>query len=429
MRILFLYYFLFPQVSHPQASTTGLADQFFRNKTIAWQKSYSGLWDDVIPVQLELVSDGEICKGYFYFGDPKNKYVVSGSVQQNEITLEEQDLLANITGRMILQLEDKSIKGTWYNINRSFNARLSMTEGISSQPTSYWIRSYGLKSAPEESMLLLHKEFTDQIHTRFYFKLLNKTLNGTSEIKGEENYYQESILEDYLHHSAGKLNTWKVNEKRLDIHYTLGTIEYIKSLDLLLQLPITQETYADHWMAVDISYPKLDKPEITAWYRSLIDSFLIVIQDKKNALAPKRDLEESHRLSYRMSLWPQIEFLNDKYLSGMMHIKNSWDETISSLPFFFDLKKGRKLSMDDLVLDSIGFERIKNSWIQKELEKLASVSELDYKSLKASDFNLMIIRKEGIIYATPFDIMYGHREILIPYTEVKNVLSPRYFPL
>lgn len=131
-------------------------------------------------------------------------------------------------------------------------------------------------------MVLIHKDFSDQIAEKFYYKMLNKTLYGTSEIKDDESFHQESNMVDYLQHNAGKLSTWKVNDKRIDINYKLGTIEYTKSLDLVNQVAISQESFADHWMAVDITYPKIDKSGTSIWFKNLIDSFLVVIQEKKD---------------------------------------------------------------------------------------------------------------------------------------------------
>ncbi len=429
MRILFLYYFLFPQLSQTQSIETGLAAQFFKNQPVLWEKTYVGLWDDVIPVQLELVSDGSVCKGYFYFGDIKNKYVLSGTLKNNELKLEEQDLQANVTGRLVLNLSDKLMVGTWYNSKKSFHARLNLMEGATPTVSNYWVRSYGSKNTPDESILLQHKEFSDQITTRFYYKLLNKTLHGTSEIKDEENFSQEAVLEDYLHHRAGTLSSWKSNEKKIDITYKLGTIEYNKSLDLLLQIPIVQETFADHWMAVDINYPKIDKPDIISWFRHLVDTFIVDIQAKKISKLEEDDQADPIRMAWRMSIWPQFDFLNEQFISGKMHIKNSWDESTSSVPFTFDLKEGHILALDELITDPIKFEVLKSKWVKQELVKLSSGADLDYKSLQPNDFTLMTLKKEGFVFATAFDMIYGIREIILPYTELKDILSPKYFPL
>ena len=77
MRIILICFILsIIQPSLAQAKELNLADLFFKNKTVVWQKTYSGIWDDAIPVQMELLSDGTNCKGYFYFGDDKDKYVL-----------------------------------------------------------------------------------------------------------------------------------------------------------------------------------------------------------------------------------------------------------------------------------------------------------------------------------------------------------------
>ena len=429
MRILFLYYFLFPFISQTQSLETGLADQFFKNKTVAWEKTYSGFWDETIPVQLDLVSDGENCKGYFYFGDNKTKYVLSGTIQNNKLKLDEQDLNSTLTGKFALEMDDQSVRGTWYNADRTYNASISLKEGSPAPATTFWVRSYASKSDPDECMVLIHKDFSDQIAEKFYYKMLNKTLYGTSEIKDDESFHQESNMVDYLQHNAGKLSTWKVNDKRIDINYKLGTIEYTKSLDLVNQVAISQESFADHWMAVDIAYPKIDKSGTSIWFKNLIDSFLVVIQEKKRILLSEKPADQSDRMVYRMSIWPQFDFLDDHFVSGIMQIKNSWEESIQSMPFTFDIKSGDLLGESALMTNVSGFRKFKDAWVNKELNKLKTGSSLDYKSLTVADFSILTLKKEGLSISAPYDLIYGFRQIIIPYSELKDHLSPKYFPL
>ncbi|MEP7324205.1 MAG: hypothetical protein ABI761_19905 [Saprospiraceae bacterium] len=429
MRIVLICFILsFIQPSLAQAKELNLADLFFKNKTVVWQKTYSGIWDDAIPVQMELLSDGTNCRGYFYFGDDKDKYVLSGTIENNEIKLEEQDLHSNKTGQVILLLENNTARGTWYNVNRSYNASLDMHEG-SFQEVKYWVRSYAPVINPKESMVILHKDFADQLNTNFYYKAINKTLFGTSFITADDNFSQEARLEDYLHHKGGLLKTWKVNDKRIDMRYTSGTTEYSQSLDLLNQVAISQETFADRWMAVDIKFPQMDKSILKTWFRNLIDSLLDDIQIRKRLLLENSEPNQLDRLSLRMSIWPQFDFLNGQWMSGMLNVKNSWDDATLSIPFMFDLKKGNIIQYEDLFNNRVEFEAIKSKWINQELTKLKTGSSLNYKSLTPEDFTLVTFKNEGLAFTAPFDITYGFRQIIIPYTALKEKLSPKYFPL
>lgn len=424
-----LFYILLPYFSSSQSPDQNLQELFFKNKTVAWQKHYAGYWDDVIPVKFDLVSDGESCKGFLYFGDDKNKYVVIGKQVNNELRLEEQDLNSTITGLIVLQINGSQAKGTWYNSKHDFNASLNLKEGQSNNTySSFWIKSFAPKLDPSESQVILQKDFTDQISTRFYYKLLNKTLYGTSAIKDEEGYAQESNMEDYLHRQAGTLNSWKINDKKLDVRYKLGNIEYSQSLDMIAHYPVHHETFADHWMAVDINYLKIDQHEIADWTQNLIDSFINSIQNKKRAAITDEN-KLSDRLLYRMSIWPQVEFLNSQFASGMMHIKNSWEEKIISVPFNFDLKKGIVLSTADIVADATEFRISKDQLLTKELEKLKSSTALDFKSLSIKDFSMMTVKKEGLAFTAPYDVVYGFRQIVIPFYEIRSTLNSKYFPL
>lgn len=432
MRILLLYYFLFPHTSpsHAQATEQNLGEVFFKGRTVTWQKSYHGVWDDVIPVQMELLSDGTECKGYFYFGDSKTKYVLSGTMNQNEIRLEEQDLHSNKTGQLVVHHDKNSVTGTWYNVSKNYNAKIVMQEGTGVPKINYWVRSYISKADPSESNVILHKDFPDQINAHFFYKPFNKTLFGTSEIKDEESYSQQARLEDYLHHSAGSLHTWKVNDKRIDLRFNLGTIDYSQSMDLIQQVAITQETFADHWMAVDIKYPAIEKGNIAGWFHELIDSLLIDIQSRKRTLlSENKEADQLERLSFRMSIWPEFDLLNTQWMTGTMHIKNSWEENTASVPFMFDIKKGNVVQYNDLFNDLPAFEILKSKWITQELNKLKTSSSLEYEKLTPDDFNLLSIKQEGLAFSAPFDLVYGTRQIIIPYSAIKDQLSTRYFPL
>ena len=86
MKLFFLFY-LVPSWIAGQVSQAGVAQLFFKDKTLLWEKTYQGVWDDVIPVKLELGYDGASCKGQLFFSDNKARFVVSG-------TLKDDDLLA-----------------------------------------------------------------------------------------------------------------------------------------------------------------------------------------------------------------------------------------------------------------------------------------------------------------------------------------------
>lgn len=305
-----------------------------------------------------------------------------------------------------------------------------MQEGTGTPKISYWVRSYISKDEPNESMVILHKDFPDQINAHFFYKPFNKTLYGTSEIKDEESYSQQARLEDYLHHSAGSLHTWKVNDKRIDLRFNLGTIDYAQSMDLIQQVAITQETFADHWMAVDIKYPAIEKGEVAGWFRELIDSLLIDIQSRKRTfLSENKDADQSERLSFRMSIWPEFDLLNAQWMTGTMHIKNSWEDNTASVPFMFDIRKGNVIQYKDLFNDLSAFETVKLKWIGQELNKLKTSSSLEYEKLKPEDFNVLSIKHEGLSFSAPFDLVYGVRQVIIPYHVIKDQLSTRYFPL
>jgi hypothetical protein len=423
-----LLYFLFPYFSNSQSPSQELAEQLFKDKKLLWQKLYTGYWDQVIPVKLELASDGEAIKGFLYFGENQTKYVVNGKQMNAELRLEEQDLLGRNTGLLALELQGSIIKGTWYNAQNSYNAPLYLSESLPPAEPNYWIRSYLSKNDPTESRLILHKEFADQISAKFYYKLLNKTLFGTSIIKDEEAYSQEAYMADYLHNTAGTLNTWKINDRKMDLLYKLGSMEYRQSLELDLEVPIQKQVYADHWMAVDLFYPAFDRPAITDWIQNYLDSLLILVQEKKKEAIEDYRANEN-RLLFRMSVWPQIEYLSEQLVSGVFYSKTSWEEQAGVQPFVFDLKKGVVLHWSDMVENRTEFERIKNSYLQTELEKLKSSSALEYDQLQLKDFTCMTIKKEGLVFSAPFDMMHGVRQLVLPYYMIRETLSPKYFPL
>lgn len=425
--ILFIQ--LFPAWLSGQSSLVSLTDLFFRNKTVLWQKSFQGVWDDVIPVRLELATDGTTCSGYFYFGESKTRFIVSGPFENNNLRLEEQDLHGAVTGYLALRFSTEIIQGTWYNASRSYNARMVLQEGNQNLPLEYWVKSYAFKSDPRESMVIQQKEFSDQIKSKFYYNGLNKTLEGTCEIKDAANDFQVTALADYLHHDAGKLSTWIFRDKKLDIVFKLGSIEYSKTLDLVHQINMVQETYTDHWMAVDFIYPQTDKNAISQWFKKFIDSFQVLIQTKKNISLEQNETGPESRLSYRLSIWPQIDFLNEQCISGMVHVRSSWDEEMYSQPFTFDLKRGVKLEENDLFQEPGEFQSLKAQLFERELNKLKTGSALDYEHLSAADFTLLTLKKEGLVYSAPFNLLYGFRQVIIPFKDLKALLNPKYFPL
>ncbi|HNR08880.1 MAG TPA: hypothetical protein PKM27_16295 [Saprospiraceae bacterium] len=425
MKLLFLFHFV-PCWMAGQVSQTGVAELFFKDKNLLWEKSYQGVWDDVIPVKLELGYDGTACKGQMFFSDNKARFIVSGTLKDNDLLLEEQDLLGNVTGYLALKILGDQVRGTWYNAARTFNARIVIREGPPSTTLNYWTRSYALKSAPAETLLIQQKDFSDQIYSRFYYGPLNKTLEGTSPIKHEEDFHQETVLFDPQNQNAGRLDTWRSGERKIEILYKQGKTEWSRTLDLIAQVGMHQESYTDHWMTVDFVFPETDKPGINHWFKSLVDSFLILVQDKKAGQAEQNQTLPANRMAYRLSIWPQVQFLTDQYLSGYVHAKTSWDESIQSQPFLFDLKKGNLVREAELFQNYKSFLEVKELLIEHELRKLRESDGLMYEGLTAGAFTLFTLRKEGLCYSAPFSLQYGFRQVIVPYKDVKDLISPRF---
>lgn len=426
MKLFFLLYLL-PGWIAGQVSQTWVAELFFKDKTLLWEKTFQGVWDDVIPVKLELGYDGTACKGQLFFSDNKARFIVSGTFKDGDFKLEEQDLLGNVTGYLALKILGDQVRGTWYNAARNFNARMVFREGPQTTDLNYWIRSYAIRSAPDESLLIQQKDFSDQIYSRFYYRPLNKTLEGISSIKDKESFHQETTLFDPLNQNAGQLDTWKSSERKLEILYKQGNTEWSRTLDLLTQINMYQETYSDHWMTVDFVYPQTDKQSINQWFKSLVDSFLILVQDKKTEQPEQKQALPATRMAYRLSIWPMVNYLTDQLLSGYMHTKTSWDESMQSQPFLFDLKKGNPVGEAELFQNYTSFSEVKELLMEHELRKLREAAGMTYEGLTAGDFTLFTLKKEGLCYSAPFSLLYGFRQVIIPYKDVKDLLSPRFF--
>ncbi len=426
MKLFFLFY-LVPSWIAGQVNQAGFAQLFFKDKTLLWEKTYQGVWDDVIPVKLELGYDGASCKGQLFFSDNKATYIVSGTLKDGDLRLEEQDLLGNVTGYLALKIQGDQIRGTWYNAARNFNTRMVVREGPPSTTLNYWIRSYALKSATDETLLIQQKDFSDQIYSRFYYGPLHQTLEGTSPIKHEEDFHQETVLFDSQNQNAGRLDTWKTNERKMEILYSQGKTEWSRTLDLIAQINMHQETYSDHWMTVDFAYPQTEKPGINQWFKSLVDSFLILVQDKMTEQPEQKQALPATRMSYRLSIWPTVNYLTDQLLSGYMHTKTSWDESMQSQPFLFDLKKGNLVREAELFQNYKSFSEVKELLIEHELRKLREAAGMNYEGLTPRDFTLFTLRKEGLCYSAPFSLLYGFRQVIIPLKDVKDLLSPRFF--
>jgi hypothetical protein len=95
----------------------------------------------------------------------------------------------------------------------------------------------------------------------------------------------------------------------------------------------------------------------------------------------------------------------------------------------FDIRKGNVIQYKDLFNDLSAFETVKLKWIGQELNKLKTSSSLEYEKLKPEDFNVLSIKHEGLSFSAPFDLVYGVRQVIIPYHVIKDQLSTRYFPL
>lgn len=379
-----------------------LAMQHFgsENQTGAWWlKDFSGYLDYVHPVRMVVATNNEIYKGAYELKNSGLKFYIDGQLEGNEIHFVETDLNGRVTGYITGELNENKFYCTWSDVRNIEKMNLNVFENTASTICENhlgWIEYYEPLDAKSEvkSYTIQNKEGT---YTLFYsdksivMECNDETCSTLSSLSAFGDNEAE-ILFDRVHKSISF-----DPENKVASH-----------LNLLNKMAFEANTFIDFDEKISVIYPISKNVKFSNWSSTFFtnlfnkETFEFVKKTNNDAL--------SDRFTNVYIGDVFIDILSDSMISGLFTIQSSNFNPVIEQTFLYDLKKNRKVEVEDVLLVNDEFKKI----LIDKASKLESERPNEEKQLIHYTFT-----ESGLKCRTAFSTLYGRESAVIPYAELK----------
>lgn len=411
-------------------STYNIKSQFDNPNNILWTKHYKGRIDDLNDVAIELAYDGNDLKGTLLYLRSGSSFYLAGIKKENAAKLQEFDSQEQITGELELTFEDKRLKGTWYNFDKTIAGKIDLEEidNVANYPThcgnNKWIRSFSGKLKNESIKILLTKIDELNVSGSGYYKKKKKhfSIHGTfdeSQLKVTLIDINKDTIGDVLgvFSKSNRLNVTHTDSKGKVTESTLKLDDYL-TFDCI--------EYADYMTSYDFTFPISRSEMFNGWITKTTNKWISECEEqRKTAITNHTDLNPTVRAKYRAYGWASLCLYDHNVISGLYLFTNTWQSQPQDVAINYDLRNKRVITKEDVFT-----RNIKSNIKDATKSYLANHELADNKSfvewIENQDFDLFTLSYRGVQLHSDFSSIYGRHSLEIPYGKIRTALNAEF---
>ena len=388
---------------------------------------YEGRMDDINTVKMTLSCIGSNCSGEFIYIKSGDRFRLAGTINGNQIQLEEYDRNNQRSGFIKGKYMGNAIQAVWENTTQTVGSKVLFKE-TTPQTTDYsdcgankWIHSYSGQIDKKEVELVLQKIDNQRIVGAAYF-LKDKTKYAIRGELNSNNNLVLNLIDPTNQNQLGSIRAIYKNGQELNASfYNSNNSQSFASLQLDSYIEMNCIEYADYFSNYDFLYPKSHDPLFDQ-----IMSFLIKdwIQECKTTSSSIRNnpSRPDLRASQRGYAWTEITQFKDHFLSGLLTFHNTWNEEKMTKAFNYDFANKASIELEDIFKRKFDYRTYIKDYIRASL--LADNTykyDISYQAwMDQQNFTLFTVGKEGLEFFTDFHSIYGRQSVVLPYKKIKS---------
>lgn len=399
-----------------------LARQYpaFVEKSV-WAKDYYGVLDNIHRIDMHISTNGKEYRGIINYQSTNTNFWLEGELQSDKsVRLAEIDSLNRITGSIVGTFGTVGIQNTGY-------------EGF----TGEWvgvddIQTYKIVFTKQRLDFPCYGMNTRYFYTGMDDPSISITVhNDNSETTALLVSDDQNILMQLSPVSVTKYTAETDGmdaELTLDISSKSPYIEWIQEgerqserLKLLRTNEAYCKDYTTYYSKIGLTYPATNDTDFESWFKS-------TTQDRWDELIKESKFEENttgqfgtrDRFKYQGNITAVTDKISERLISGIITIQRSTIDSVVSIPYHYDVKRKKPVSLDDIAK--------KKTCLSCELASIAKViiTSSDKKKLNPDlDFKLFTIGVKGIVARTVWHPIYGQNKVVIPFDIVEDYVNQR----
>jgi len=422
----FLFIFLCPLI--------GLT-QYYTSLPVSNQTSisYEGRMDDINKVRMTLTCNSGNCNGEFIYLKSGDRFNLAGTVNDNQIQLEEYDINNQRTGFITGQyIGAQMIQAVWENNAQTVGSKVLFKE-MNRQNVDYgncgdnkWIHSYSGKIDKKDVELVLQKIDNHRIIGSAYFLKDKKKHAVQGELTSNSNLILNIYHQDNQRLLGSVRAIYKNGQELNASFYNTKNAQSFATFQLDSHIEMNCLAYADYSSSYDFLYPKSHDPLFEQ-----IMSFLIKdwIKDCKNTTSSIRSkpTRPNLRASQRGYAWTEITLFKDHFVSGLLTFNNTWKETTKTKAFNYDFANRSSIELEDIFKRKFDYKTYIKEYIRETL-----LADSNYKTdisfqawMDQQNFTLFAVGQEGLVFFTDYHSIYGRQSVVLPYKKIKSNIKKK----
>lgn len=392
---------------------------------IKWMEHYRGRLSDINDIAMTLAYDGTTCKGMLWYLRSKTKFQLKGEIiGDTTLQLIEYDSLGFATGRVEgLMKEYDGFKGSWFTLDRTLGESMEMLPSVS-EPRypgycgdNKWVHKYSGTIAEEEVEMILRRGNNGYVKGTVFYKNENKTYyaEGTLLNRGREialeikdvNWNEKAIIKGNVDFSSDRISGETI------INGETKTCD----LPLFEKMTVGCIEYADFMTKTEITYPKTQNQDFNEQIRNQVQDWLTLSRAyTQEYMGGFGMFTANQRSSLRSYCWYEIDCFNSRMVSGKIIQTNTWDEDYQGFSFNYDLIENKEITLENLFTETFDYQSFIKQYIDNEVRKRPFYGDGYYEVwITTQKFDYFTFRKEGLVFSTTFNGVYGEQQVTIPY--------------
>lgn len=402
-----------------QAELEKVRDMFSKPNAYIDVEIWKGYMENAHPVEFYLARRNQEIKGYYRIISSGDEFAVEGEINANKAIISEYDSENNELGIFHIdsfinfELGEKILL-KWFNVNRDDIIEFDLTASrFSDYPDGLF--------HPE---VVKYSRYEDKTREHILIEQLNSKeiiLHISKNLKEETHRLTVNSLSplDFKYTSEGKEYIYEeINEKlrkRVD-----GQIFFYNRENSLEIQPLT---YASTHFLCNVEYPEANNPAFNKWISTMIQKRRNATRKDVNQRVKAIENPADGHFYYKWNSWTEIDYLSDNIISGRMVFIRSWQDTMETFSFHYDLQEEEPFDILNEFKGDFNMKDYLNKFIQSELTKYHKQNRTDKYDLKLQDYTELAITDNYLIVSTKFHWLYGYHKMKIPYSELEGLLK------
>jgi len=372
------------------------------------------------PVEFFYAVDQGTLRGYYRIISSGDEFLLEGEINGSSAVISEIGVGNEVLGLFEVKQFEKHETGqdvlwTWFSQNRKdlVEFRISPVSFSDYPPGLFYpkVKKYIQYDQGSRKSLLI-----EQLNPEEVYVTLSQNAGDEShrlDVHPEKPYDFELVLDESSSIFNEVNGTLRERRNNGISFYTVDNTLQIKPM-----------TYASQDFLCNIEYPETSNEAFNTWMKDQIDERRKKTRKEVARLQKKMESSPSElHYHFKWKSWTEIDFLSNDLISGRMVFIRSWDNSLETLSFQYDLRKNEPFEILDEFKSDFNMRDYLDKFLKSELNKQSKDKLSKYVPLTVEDFTEMSFSDHYLILGTAFHWEYGYRTFRIPFTELEGLLK------